>query len=328
MASPLIAALRARYPTAHLAWLVQPEAAALLQANTALDEVIVWPRGEWRRLLRGGRWWSLLREAMSFIGGLRKERFDLALDLQGLMKSGVWARLSGARERVGLGSKEGSRVFMTRVIDKPEGETRIGAEYRHLAEVLGLAAEPYEMHVALSEADRDFARRFIEKHSLGAGYAVICPFTTRPQKHWLDASWAALAGRLQDELGLKVVMLGGPGDRTAADAITRSAKFVLDATGRTTLREAAALIERARLLVGVDTGLMHMGTAFGTPTIALFGSTCPYRVTDSDKTVVLYKALPCSPCHRSPTCGGAYTCMREIVPEEVLAIARQLLVRA
>lgn len=328
MASPLIAALRARYPGARLAWLVQSEAAALLQANTALDEVIVWPRGEWRRLLRSGHWWKLFREMRTFVRGLRKQRFDLVLDLQGLMKSGVWAWVSGARERVGLGSKEGSGIFMTRVIAKPTGETRIGAEYRHLAAMFGIATDPFAMHVALSEADREFAGRFIADHGLEPGYAVICPFTTRPQKHWFDASWVTLATRLRDELGLKVVMLGGPGDRTAANAIARTATFVVDATGRTTLREAAALIERARLLVGVDTGLMHMGTAFAIPTIALFGSTRPYLITDSDKTVVLYKALPCSPCHRNPTCGGAYTCMREIVPEEVLATARQLLARA
>lgn len=328
MASPLIAGLRARYPEARLAWLVQPEAAALLQANTALDEVIVWPRGEWRRLLRSGRWWKLFREVRAFVRGLRRQRFDLALDLQGLMKSGIWAWLSGARERVGLGSKEGSGVFMTRVIAKPQGQTRIGAEYRHLAAVLGFGVEPYAMRVALAPADREFARRFIEQHSIEAGYAVICPFTTRPQKHWFNDAWGALVSRLQDELRLKIVLLGGPGDRVAADAITRAANRIVDATGRTSLRQAAALIERARLLVGVDTGLMHMGTAFGIPTIALFGSTRPYLVTDAAKTVVLYKALPCSPCHRRPTCAGAFTCMREIAPDEVVATARRLLARS
>ena len=325
MASPIIAVLRARFPDARLAWLVQPEAAALLQANAALDDVIVWPRADWRRLLRSGRWWQLLREMRAFVGSLRRQRFDLALDLQGLMKSGVWAWLSGARERVGLGSKEGSRIFMTRVIEKPRGETRIGAEYRYLAAALGMTAEPFAMHIALSAADRAFAGRFIKDHALDPGYAVICPFTTRPQKHWLDPAWAALVRQLQREFGLKIVMLGGPGDRTAARAITGVAASIVDATGQTSLREAAALIERARLLVGVDTGLMHMGTAFGIPTIALFGSTRPYLVTDSDNTVVLYKALPCSPCHRRPTCGGFYTCMRGIAPDEIVATARRLL---
>lgn len=328
IASPLIALLRRKHPQARIAWLVQPEAAAVLQANPDLDRVIVWPRGEWNRLLRSGRWWRLWCEFRGFVRELRRERFDLALDLQGLMKSGVWTWLSGARERVGLGSKEGSRFFMTRVIEKPRDKRIIGSEYRYIAEVIGLEARPFAMWVALTEDDRRFAAEYIARQELAGGYAVICPFTTRPQKHWFDAAWAALAPRLRETLGLKIVMLGGPGDRAAAERLLALAgNAIVSATGETTLRQAAALIERARLLVGVDTGLMHMGTAFDIPTIALFGSTCPYLHTDSDRTVVLYKSLPCSPCKRNPTCGGAYTCMRDITPDDVLATARRLLTR-
>ena len=87
----------------------------------------------------------------------------------------------------------------------------------------------------------------------------------------------------------------------------------------------AALIESARLLVGVDTGLTHMGTAFEIPTVAIFGSTCPYLKTDSPRTAILYKNLECSPCRRHPTCGGAYTCMRLVTVNEVMAEARRLL---
>lgn len=328
MASPLIALLRQKYPQARIVWLVQPEAVGVLEANSNIDRVFVWPRGEWKRLLRSGRWWRLGHEFWCFVRELRSERFDLAIDLQGLMKSAVWTWLSGARERVGLGSKEGSRFLMTRVIEKPKGEKIIGSEYRHIAEVLGLETQPFAMRVALTDDDRRFAADYIARHGLVGGYAVICPFTTRPQKHWFDESWAALVHRLREEFGLKIVMLGGPGDRAAAERLLALAPDeIVNAAGRTTLRQAATLIERARLLVGVDTGLMHMGTAFGIPTIALFGSTRPYLYTDSDRTVVLYKSLPCSPCKRNPTCGGAYTCMREITPHDVLATGRKLLTR-
>ncbi len=95
--------------------------------------------------------------------------------------------------------------------------------------------------------------------------------------------------------------------------------------GETSLSQAAALISRARLLVGVDTGLMHMGIAFAVPTIAIFGSTCPYLDTGRDNTRILYKALDCSPCRRRPTCDGRFDCMQEIGVEEVLGNARELL---
>jgi heptosyltransferase-1 len=267
----------------------------------------------------------LFSEFRRFRRELRARNFDLAIDLQGLLKSAIWAWCSGARERVGLDSKEGSTVLMTRVLKEPSGDKRIGSEYRYLAKALGLEGE-FRMAVALTDADRRFARDFVERERVANGYAVICPFTTRPQKHWIESYWPELAHRLREQLGIGTVMLGGPGDRDAAARLREaSGGAIIDAAGRTRLREAAALIEGARLLVGVDTGLTHMGTAFEIPTIAIFGSTCPYLRTDSPRTVVLYKNLECSPCKRDPTCGGAYTCMRLVTVDEVMTEARRLL---
>ncbi len=325
MASPLIRALRDKYPEAHIAWLVQAEAVPLLAVNPRLDEVIVWPRGEWQRLWRERRYWQLLKAVRSFRRALRARGFDLVLDIQGLMKSGLLAWMSGAPERVGLGSREGSARLMTRVVDKPRGDKRIGSEYRRMAEALGLNTEPFAMDLALSVGDQRFADGFIAEHGLSSGYAVICPFTTRPQKHWIEARWPELAARLREETGLPVVMLGGPGDREAAARIAAGKADIVDAVGQTSLSQAAALISRARLLVGVDTGLMHMGIAFAVPTIAIFGSTCPYLDTGRDDTRILYKALDCSPCRRRPTCDGAFSCMQEIGVDEVLGKARELL---
>ncbi len=325
MASPLIRALRDRYPEAHIAWLVQPEAVPLLAANPRLDEVIVWPRGEWQRLWRERRYWRLLRAVRRFRRELRGRGFDLVLDVQGLLKSGLLAWMTGAPERVGLGSREGSARLMTRVVTPPADDPRIGSEYRCMAGALGLATEPFAMDVALSAEDRRFAAELSATRGLQGGYAVICPFTTRPQKHWVEAYWPELVARLGEERGLPVVMLGGPGDREAAARIAAQAPGLIDLTGETSLAQAAAVIEAGRLLIGVDTGLMHMGIAFARPTIALFGSTCPYLDSGRSDTRILYHALDCSPCRRRPTCDGAFTCLREITPEEVMDNARALL---
>ena len=326
MASGLLPALKPAFPQARMAWLVQPEAKDLLTANALINDVIIWPRSEWRRLFRTGHWLRLLQEIRGFARGLRERRFDVVIDAQGLLKSAVLAWFTRSPRRIGLGSKEGGARLMTEVIAKPKGERRIASEYRHLVAALGGDPITYRMDVALAPNDRAFADNFVRDHALSQGYAVICPFTTRPQKHWIESYWSGLIERLHKDLGLAVVMLGGPGDVAASSSIARGAD-VINAVGRTRLREAAALIERARLLIGVDTGLMHMGTAFGIPTIALFGSTCPYLETDSPNTVVLYKALACSPCRRHPTCGGAYTCMREIRVGEVMSNAQRLLAK-
>ena len=328
-ASPLIATLRHAYPKAYIAWLVQPEYRSLLEQHPDLDEVIVWPVGEWRELWHRRRFGALARAIGAFCKRLRSGRFDMALDLQGLLKSGLPTRLSGARERIGLGSREGSQWLMTRVVSRGNDSERIGSEYLFLAQTLGLPIQDFSMTVHYGPAEADFARGLIEREGLTGGFAALCPFTTRPQKHWLDARWAELADRLRADLGLPTVLLGGPGDREAAGPVRGlAAGRLIDLAGRTTLLQAAALIDQSALLVGVDTGLSHMGIAFGRPSLLLFGSTCPYLNTTRANARVLYHRLDCSPCKRKPTCDGAFTCMRSIEVAEVLNAAEDLVGRS
>lgn len=327
-ASPIIAALRRAYPAAHIAWLVQPEYRALLDRHPDLNEVIVCPLGHWRRLLHERRLGELGSSVRTLRGVLRERRFDLAIDLQGLLKSGALAWLSGAPRRIGLGSREGSRWLMTETVPRGGDPQRIGSEYLYLAERLGLPTDGFAMAVHYDEDEAAFADRLIADRGLGAGFATLCPFTTRAQKHWFEEQWTRLAARITEDLGLTPVLLGGPGDREAARRIQAAASTpLLDLVGGTSLTQAAALIDRASLLVAVDTGLGHMGIALGTPSLLLFGSTRPYLVTGRVDARVLYHPLPCSPCKRRPTCGGAFTCMGLIEVDEVIAAARAVLGR-
>lgn len=319
MASPLIHALRQRYPNAWIAWLVQPENAALLESHPELDEVIIWPRRQWEELWRQRRFWQLFRVIAQFRRELRSRNFDLALDVHSLLKSGIMVWLSGARRRIGLGSREGSALLMTEVVPKPADDIRISSEYRHLAEHLGLPNDPFPMHVAIAEEDRVAAVDLLQARGLEPGrFAVICPFTTRPQKHWLADRWNELAECIHERWQWPVVVMGGPGDVAAAEELTKSSSSIISLAGKTRLGEAAAVIAKARVLAGVDTGLTHMGVALNVPSVILFGSTCPYLQTGYPRTRVIYHRQPCSPCRRRPTCNGAYTCMREIRVEEVL----------
>ncbi len=325
-ASPLISALRARYPLALIDWLVQPESRSLLEHHPDLNEVIVWPRGEWQQLLKERRWYTLWCEIKRFRKELRSLDFDLAIDVQGLLKSGVLAWLSGARERVGLGSREFSQWLMTRVVDKSGDSKRIGSEYLKLAQELGLPIDNFKMQVELDKSDVAYAQYFIDERGLQAGYVIICPFTTRLQKHWIETYWVELIPHLEATFGMPVVMLGGPGDAEAAQHIeSRLTSGLINQVAVTSLRQAAALIKYSELIIGVDTGLTHMGIAFIRPTICLFGSTCPYLDTTHDNAVVLYHKLDCSPCRRNPTCNGRFDCMRAITVDEVLEQAQRLL---
>lgn len=325
MASPMAAALRCRYPDAHITWLVQDGLQELLEAHPGLDAVLTAPVAHWKLLWRQRRLRRLGRELGAFRHRLQAERFDLALDLQGLFKSGLLLRLSGAKRRVTLGGREGSRWLATETVSVPvAGQEWISSEYRTLARYLGLPDSPFPLQVAIPQAAATQADSILREHLGEAPYIALCPFTTRPQKHWQVESWLRLADLLQAQTGMNAVILGGPSDQPAGQVFADH-PGIINLTGQTRLAESAAIIRGAHGLIGVDTGLTHMGTAFGIPTVALFGSTRPYLFTESPATRVIYHDLDCSPCRRRPTCGGSYHCLRDITPEEVLDVAAALL---
>jgi len=325
-ASPFAAALKRSHPDAHLAWLVEPGIHELLAADPAIDELILWPKAEWRDLWRGRHYLRLAGRVRQFSAELRRRRFDTAIDLQSLLKSGLLAWLSRAPRRIGLGSREGSQWLMTEVVPKGGEERRISSEYLHLAERLGFDCGDFLPRLHLAEEVRARSRALLAERGLEAGtYAALAPFTTRPQKHWFEDAWQDLLPLLRDELGLTPLILGGPGDREAARRLVAAAPGAVSLAGETRLPEAAALVRDAGLLVGVDTGLTHMGIAFATPTVALFGSTRPYLDTGRRNARVIWLGLACSPCRRRPTCDGAFTCLREIHPQRVLLEARKAL---
>ena len=326
MASGIVPALRSRWPDAHLAWLIEPAAAPLLTHNPMLDELIVWPRAEWLALWKTRRLVTLFRRVMAFRRSLRAARFDVVLDLQGLLKSAVWGWLSGAPRRVCLRGREGAHLLATERLEPPPSTApkRMGSEYRYLARHLGAAEEAFQPDIAVGDSARLAAHAALASSGIDvtakARYAVLCPFTTRPQKHWFEDRWTVLAHRLR-ESGFTPVLLGGPADREAAARIATGVPGIANLVGALKLDESVAAIADAALLIGVDTGLTHIGSALGLPTVALFGSTCPYLDPVAPRSVVLYEKLACSPCRRNPTCDGRFDCMRALEVERVMSEA-------
>lgn len=349
LASPVVEALRRRWPKAHIAWAVESHARSMIEHHEGLDEVIVWDRAAWKAMIRAGRWRALRRAFRELRTRLRAPGFDVALDLQGLLRSGWVAWLSGAPVRIGLGSKEGSRMLMTGTVPRhgtAPGSTSL--QYPYFADAIGLPGDGLSLHLALGEEAEGFVPRFVGEHGLARGYAALAPFTTRPQKHWFEERWAALATRIRDELGLPVVLLGGPADREAAARIASRAEGaqppggpiprdereqtghapgapppgIIDLTGRTRLGEAAAVVKHAGLFLGVDTCLSHVSVAFRRPSVLLFGSNIPYREAPHPRARIALELQPCAPCGNRPTCRGAFWCMRALEVDEVFELAR------
>jgi heptosyltransferase-1 len=326
-ASPLVRAFRRTHPKAKLIWLAESHVKDLIEHHPELDEVIVVDRNGWKRLWRERRLITLFREVRDLIRELRRREFDLAVDLQGLLRSGIMTYLSGAPVRIGLGSKEGSRALMTHTLSRIEGDRRkIGTEYRFFAGQAELDVGDFRMEVPLAEDDRAWAREKVRDLGLDAGFLVALPFTTTPQKHWREPRWALLIDRVAAELGLPAVILGGPDDREALDRIRGQARTEpISLVGETTLTQAGAMVEQASLVIGVDTGLSHIAIAFDRPTVTIFGSNIPYTKTPTRRAKVIVNWLECSPCKGNPTCDGAFTCTEMISVDQVVDTAKEVL---
>jgi heptosyltransferase-1 len=313
----LLEGLRRAYPSAYIAWLAEPTLAGVLEGDPRLSELIRLPSGALDGI-------SGLRETRRFLA--REPHFDWVIDAQGLFKSRVLARMVSARRRYGFASKEPGAFLMDRLHPKDGEPSTIGREYRFLAQQLTGGADPGPPRLYPSIFARERADSIMQSTRLEGGFVALCPFTTRPQKHWREPYWALLARRLS-EAGLgPFALFGAPADREAANRILDGMPGnTVDLVGATRVPDLPALLERARIVIGVDTGLTHIGTAVRRPTIALFGSTLPYTRGAESPLRVLHHPLPCAPCRRNPTCGGEFMCMRDLKPERVADEALKLL---
>jgi heptosyltransferase-1 len=313
-ATSLLEGLRQRWPRAHIAWMAQAGFASILEGDARLDELIRVPAD----IFKKPSTWMKLRRA------LEPKVFDWVIDAQGLAKSRLLTALVPGAVRIGFDSKEPLGFLLHHRLPKGGDVRDIASEYRFLAEAItGQPAPAPKLSVLASTRAQSLAD--MRGRRLFPGFIALCPFTTRPQKHWMEDYWPQLAAQLDRPC----VLFGGPGDVEAARRIVDAAPVpIVNLAGKTKLSEIPAWLEQAALVIGVDTGLTHIGIALGRPTLALFGSTCPYTQGAVSPLTVLYDALPCSPCKRRPTCGGRYDCLRGITPVRVAGAALALLARS
>lgn len=317
MAAPVARALKEAYPNAEIHWLAQPECLSLIEDEPCVSKTFTWPRKKWATLWKHKKYAQYWHAVAHFKRHLKREKYDLAIDLQGLLKSGFLTWLSGAEYKVGLGSREGSQWLMNKVLPRNRGnQDLIGSEYRYIVEWLS-GSKQYDLTLSNSEANTLAAAQKIDALTLRKPFLALCPFTTRPQKHWVDGYWQALIDQLLIDNEYALIMLGGPADKDYAEKLIGERK-VHNFAGKTNLQQAGEVIRMAAGVIGVDTGLTHMGHAANTPTVAIFGSTRPYLDAEKDHSKIIYNDRHCAPCKRKPSCDGRFDCMQDITPELVL----------
>jgi heptosyltransferase-1 len=328
-AIPVAAALRRAFPTATIDWLVSAKHREILDLVPAIDRRLV--VADRRRAGKADGGESLV----SAIGELRRARYDVAIDLQGLIKSAIIARLSGASRVIGfsrLYAREGTAPFFYTETHNPGGEGIYApSERRHVVainlgvlEALGLNPGPPEFPI---DARPSAVARAMSEET-GGQYALLNPGAAWPNKRWPPARLSALAVALADRRGLRSVVLWGPGERALGEAVVAGSRGTAILCPQTSVADIVALARNAAVMVSGDTGPTHIAAAVGTPVVGIYGPTRPERngpwVPD-DETVS--RAAVCQ-CHHLRQCRAERMCLLDIEVDEVLASVERRLAAA
>ncbi|MBN1287940.1 MAG: WecB/TagA/CpsF family glycosyltransferase [Anaerolineae bacterium] len=344
VATPALAALRETFPAARIDLLTTPHSAPALDGAGLVDTLLTFDKFAYDHptdALRPAHLGAALRLAAH----LRARRYDTVLVLHhlttlfGALKYAALVRATGARDRIGLDNGRGRWVGFTRAaLDRGFGVRHEAEYWLDVAAQIGAHTTDPALRVAVrAQGDAWTVHKLAARKGTGP-VVVIHPGSGgySPARRWDPASFAAVADALHERHGARIVLVGTADDDTAA-VRAHMAHTPLDLADQTSLGQLAALLARADLFVGADSGVMHLAAAVRAPVVAIFGPSNhhawgPWSPGDAARVRVVRSAPPCSPCayvdHGVGLRAGcpARTCMRMVTPAEVLDAAEAILI--
>jgi heptosyltransferase I len=310
---PFLSAVHECFPEAAIHWVVAEGNEGALQFNPMISKLWIIRKDRWKKI---GSVKETIGELAGLANALRREHFDVVVDLQGLLRSGMIAGATGCPVRIGLSdAREGSDYFYTHKVDAGNGIHAVD-RYLRVADALGCDISSVRFPLPLLRESVGIAKL---KEELG-DYAVIVPGARWRTKRWPVERFGELAARLR----IRSVIVGGDADVQAAELIVeKSGGKAISLAGMTTLGELFSVIRGAKYVITNDSGPMHIAAACGQPVIAIFGPTDP-KLTGpyGHDHIIVRKAVDCSPC-RLKKCHDM-KCMKEISVEDVYQAISEL----
>lgn len=318
---PALEALKKTYPVSEITWVVEEAAANILEGHPLINRLLVSRRKAWLRML-----WNPFTVARGFcnifrfIRELRSIRYDIAIDFQGLFKSGIVIGLARAIRKIGFDrTREYSYLFLNERLPAFDIERHALERYLDVARHLGAHDPSSSCTLPIDQEVAVVKQRLERLKAPGRPLMVVNPAARWKTKLWLERNFAELADRLVEEKKAVVIFTGSPDDRAANDRIlSMMREKALNWAGETTLKELAALASLSEFFITTDTGPMHLAAAAGARVVALFGPTAPWRTGPyGESHIIVRTGIDCSPCFQRK-CGRDIKCMAGITVDDVM----------
>ncbi|MCY3023727.1 MAG: glycosyltransferase family 9 protein [Planctomycetota bacterium] len=334
---PTLVALRRQFPAAQIGWAIEEMSYSLLKGHPMVDRFYVYPRRAFKR--GGGSLASGIRSMRAFRKELAAAKYEVAVDLQGLTKSGMVAWWSGAARRIGFkgdDSRELNLIFNNERVAPPADAFHVVEKNLALVKPLGVKIPDKPEWVMPSydeetQALKPFLEQcgLLEKDGSARRYAIVNPGATWYTKRWPPECFGQVAKGLIEQHDLPVVVPWcGPDERHAAETIVGLAGARAFLAPETNLRALAALTARAVLFVGNDTGPLHLAVALGVQSVAIFGATDPLRNGPYGAAHRMQTGgVDCHPCWKTTCARQDRACLTWVKPEAVLASCAHSLTR-
>ncbi len=328
MTTPIIRAVRKNYPHAHITLLAKPWVIPVFDNNPYIDQIMVY-----KNSTRHTKGFGTLRLAKD----IRKKKFDMAILMQNAFEAALITFLGGVPIRIGYNT-DGRTLLLNPSIklDKRLKKGHLIDYYRGILKGAGLVDDGRKLDLFISDSEKVEAAKIIESYGINIKKEKVIGINPGAAggtaKKWFPERYAELAKRLAQRFNTKILIFGSKSDEelgdkineTASKTINESDKICINLAGKTTLRQAFALIEKCDLFITNDSGLMHAAAAIGTRQVAIIGSTDHIATAPSSRNSFMIRVpVPCSPCLK-PHCpkkesdSDYHTCMDKISVDMVM----------
>jgi len=314
MTLPAMRAVRRAFPDAHLAILIKRELASFFDGANWIDEVIPYS------IARG---FGGLNDRWKIVGDIRARHFDLAVLMPNSFESALWITAAGIPRRAGYAVDARGAMLTHKAVpprDAIEGH-QVHYWLAMIRETLGIEGDADDLAISPDTEHVATMRNWLATHRRRPDAPLIAIAPTAaygPSKEWPAAKFATVVDALSDRIGAECVLVGAPSERAKCEEVaTLSSTGAMVSAGQTSVGELIALLSMSAAFVGNDSGCMHLASALGIPTVAIFGSTDPIRTGPAKiNSRVIWHRLECSPCLARTCRFGHYNCLRQVEPQE------------